>query len=257
MFAVNVTDLTYGSNAEVEIMCDYCGNKYTIKWEVYNRIHKRCIVDTDCCKDCLDIKAKESVSEKYGCFKNMYLMSNNKRKSTNLNRYGSENVFGGTIIKEKIVRTNLQKYGVEYSQQSQDVRMKTINTCREKYGVDNYVELFKGKFIGENSPVWKGGAEHSRVERATHDYNAWRKEVFSRDSYTCVKCGAKNARGNSSVELNAHHILNWKDNEWSRYDVDNGVTLCSNCHIMFHSMFGKHNNTLDQFNIFLLDKKIC
>lgn len=60
------------------------------------------------------------------------------------------------------------------------------------------------------------------------------------------------------VELNAHHIKNWKDNEDLRYDVDNDITLCEKCHTRFHSMYGKRNNIEEQLSEFLnLDKKIC
>lgn len=61
------------------------------------------------------------------------------------------------------------------------------------------------------------------------------------------------------VKLIAHHIYNWKDNPDKRYDIDNGITLCEDCHLMFHILFGKKDNNLLQLNEFLLEygKKIC
>jgi len=100
--------------------------------------------------------------------------------------------------------------------QNEAVRAKAIKTCQDRYGVDSYVELFAGRFIGENSPVWKGGVEYHRIERATHEYIEWRKAVFSRDGYTCQCCGVRNGYG-KTVELNAHHILNWRDHPNNRY----------------------------------------
>lgn len=38
-----------------------------------------------------------------------------------------------------------------------------------------------------------------------------------------VGCGKK-------TRLNAHHIHRWADAPWLRFSVDNGITLCSNCH---------------------------
>lgn len=43
------------------------------------------------------------------------------------------------------------------------------------------------------------------------------------------------------------------------YDVSNGITLCRDCHIVFHMIYGKENNTDLQLKEFLFEygKKIC
>lgn len=256
-FEVSVDDLTCGSTAIITIKCDYCGKEYTSEWQTYRRIKDKSYIQKDCCGDCCQNKAKETIKEKYGDSSNMFFSCNEKRVKTNIERYGSANVFGSDKIKEKITETNIERYGVPYAQQNDSVRIKTINTCKEKYGVDNYIELFRGKFIGENSPCWKGGIEYSNVDRATHEYALWRNAVFSRDAYTCQKCGAHNGNGREII-LNAHHIMNWHDYYNFRYDVNNGITLCQACHNRFHSQYGKRHNTRSQIESFLLsDEKIC
>lgn len=72
----------------------------------------------------------------------------------------------------------------------------------------------------------------------------WAKKVKKRDDYTCQICGAKN------TYLNSHHMnsWNWAINE--RYNIDNGVTLCVNCHNRFHEIYSVGNNTKEQFNEF-------
>lgn len=250
-FVAQIEHLTKGSQANVVIKCDYCGCIYYNKWDTYRRVKKRELVHTDACWSCCEVKSEESIAKKYGSHKEMYSASNSRRIQTNVERYGSENVFGSELIKQRIVETNLERYGVPYTQQCDEVRQKTVETCRNKYGVDNYVELFKGKFIGENSPVWKSDALYQRHERATHEYISWRTDVFCRDEYTCQCCGARNG-GGAAVILNAHHVLNWKDNPESRYDVSNGITLCQSCHTRFHSIYGKHLNNRSQ-----LDEFIC
>lgn len=249
-FDVSVCDLTKGSQAFVLLRCDYCGKEYKIQWYTYKYIHRKSSIQNDACADCCEMKAKDAVIEKYGSHQEMYFSSNEKRVATNISRYGTENVFGSSEIKKRIVNTNLSRYGVAYTQQSENVRNKTIRTCMEKYGVENYVELFKGTFIGENSPVWKGGAEASRVERATHEYIIWRASVFNRDRYTCCICGARNGNG-EEVELHAHHINNWADYPEDRYRVDNGITLCSKCHYGFHSKYGKRLVTREQLDEYI------
>jgi len=52
----------------------------------------------------------------------------------------------------------------------------------------------------------------------------WRIKVFERDSYTCQKCGKKGGR------LQAHHIKPYKKHPKLRWDINNGETLCLECH---------------------------
>ena len=56
-------------------------------------------------------------------------------------------------------------------------------------------------------------------------YKQWRKDVLSRDGRTCQMpgCGSKRT-------LNAHHIHKWASSPLLRYTVDNGITLCRDCH---------------------------
>lgn len=217
-FLVRTTDLPPYSQVLVEYKCDYCGKIHSKMW--YNYRKARSILPKDSCDnlECLEKKSSESLRKKYGDRGLNSDIVNAKRNQTVISRYGCENPFQADRVKEKIRETNTAKYGAPYSMQNKDIQAKAARTCQERYGVDYYVEMFSGKFIGENSPVWKGGVEYHRKERATHEYIDWRKSVFSRDEYTCQRCGAKNGHGRA-VELNAHHILNWRDNPEDRYDI--------------------------------------
>jgi hypothetical protein len=53
-------------------------------------------------------------------------------------------------------------------------------------------------------------------------------------------------RGN----LNSHHLRSYADNPDSRYDVENGVCLCVQCHETFHGIYGKGQSTKQQFEEF-------
>lgn len=256
---IDVNHLRDGSNERVECICDYCGRKYTVAWYSYISLKKK-QNNKDCCSNphCIGLKSKESMEILYGVSNCREIDSiNEKIKKTNLSKYGCENPFSNEDIKNKIVESNIDKYGVKSPMQNVDVKKKAVDTCIKKYGVSNYGAIYSSTHKGELSPTWKGGVSHHREERATFEYRNWRKSVFSRDKYTCQCCDDKSSKGHA-VELHAHHIENWKDNLDKRYDIDNGITLCDKCHYLFHSLYGKVNNSKEQLDSFLdIRKKLC
>lgn len=83
---------------------------------------------------------------------------------------------------------------------------------------------------GNNHWNWQGGITEIRNrDNDSPEYKQWRKAVFKRDGHRCVKCGIK-----KSGILRAHHILEYSRYPLFRYDVDNGKTLCENCHKEIH-----------------------
>ena len=88
-----------------------------------------------------------------------------------------------------------------------------------------YLQItYRIDIVRENGKV-RGG---SGSQRNMPEYIAWRKAVYERDNYTYQECGA---RGGS---LNAHHIKSWAHHPELRFDVNNGVTLCRDCHSKEH-----------------------
>jgi len=53
----------------------------------------------------------------------------------------------------------------------------------------------------------------------------WAKECFDRDSGFCQLCGA--------VAVDVHHIIPRRYRQ-VKYDTDNGISLCRNCHQKAH-----------------------
>lgn len=100
---------------------------------------------------------------------------------------------------------------------------------------------------GENNYNYNGNltVEDRMKTRSYTEYNAWRKEVYERDNYTCVIC-----KDNKGGNLNAHHLYSYSTYEHLRTDLSNGVTLCNDCHSEFHNRFGYYNNTKEQFEQF-------
>ena len=104
---------------------------------------------------------------------------------------------------------------------------------------------------GELSNFWKGGiTPKNQLERGTYKYREWRNQVYKRDNYTCQCCG------NYGGKLNAHHKENFSDNKELRFIIDNGITLCENCHHpnikgSFHNIYGTKNNNTEQLREYI------
>lgn len=77
----------------------------------------------------------------------------------------------------------------------------------------------------------------------------WRNKVFARDNYTCQTCNVKSGNGRTVV-LNAHHLNGWNWCKEDRFNVENGVTLCVDCHKLFHRTYGYGDNTKSQYETF-------
>lgn len=59
--------------------------------------------------------------------------------------------------------------------------------------------------------------------RRAPEYNQWRNEVKRRDGNACRRCGFEN-------NLHVHHIKPFKKYPEFAIELDNGLTLCGNCH---------------------------
>jgi 5-methylcytosine-specific restriction endonuclease McrA len=58
-------------------------------------------------------------------------------------------------------------------------------------------------------------------------YRKWRNAVFTRDLFTCQNCHRKLPE----KELEAHHIKPFSVAPELQFDVNNGLTLCHDCHV--------------------------
>lgn len=94
-----------------------------------------------------------------------------------------------------------------------------------------YIQNTKIKEIGKKEQHWnwKGGvSSENRLQRSSSEYLRWRREVLTRDLFTCQICGKQ------STNLEAHHIKKFSEYPELRLEVENGVTLCKRCHRQLH-----------------------
>lgn len=194
---------------------------------------------------------------KYG--KEFYTQTSEYREKvlqTSIQKYGVPHFTQSEDVKGKVRQTNIHKFGFPYNLQSPEVRKQIESTNLEKYGVRYYTQTidYKIKYCGENSHNWNPNktAEERLIERKYPEYYDWRKKVFERDNYTCQCCDISG----SKITLNAHHLNSYHWDIEGRTDLNNGITLCINCHNDFHNKYGRHYNTKEQYVEFMTKYKM-
>lgn len=80
---------------------------------------------------------------------------------------------------------------------------------------------------GKKNPNWQGGITPINESiRKSAQYKLWRRAVYERDGYRCVFCGVIGTGNN----LHADHIKPFALFPELRFAIDNGRTLCVDCH---------------------------
>jgi hypothetical protein len=125
--------------------------------------------------------------------------------------------------------------------------------CLNKEIIRENIKKLHQNMKGENHPQYN--PDKTDEERLMGRYVIgdsivkWRNEVYKRNNYTCQSCYSIGGR------LNAHHLDGWNWCKEQRFNVENGVTLCEDCHNDFHKVYGRGNNTKQQFEEFKQAKK--
>jgi 5-methylcytosine-specific restriction endonuclease McrA len=112
-------------------------------------------------------------------------------------------------------------------------RITIINSIKSRIGKKLSIEHKKKiseSLKGEKCYLWRGGINNiNDTIRKSLEYKLWRIAVFERDNYTCIWCGKRSKKG-IKVILNADHIKPFAFFPELRFAIDNGRTLCDECH---------------------------
>jgi len=121
-------------------------------------------------------------------------------------------------------------------------------------------EELREKLSGANCIFYKGGITSLHLAiRSLAESKKWREKIFQRDDYTCQDCNRRRKSGDRVV-IHPHHkkefavilieflkeydqFSPYEDQhtllrlatKWKPFwDVDNGITLCKDCHKLRH-----------------------
>jgi len=142
-------------------------------------------------------------------------------------------------------KMSLAKKGKKYPKMSERNKIMWKDPEYRKKMSDVHKGKLKGipnfKLRGSGSHLWKGGVTSiNKSIRSSLQYKLWRESVFKRDNFTCVWCGSKSGDG-KTVALNADHIKPFSLFPELRFAIDNGRTLCLDCHKKTDTYFYKIN----------------
>jgi hypothetical protein len=108
-----------------------------------------------------------------------------KRKNTNVQKYGVDNVAKAEHIKNKQMETNLERYGTKSSAQNEEVKSKYKNTIRQKYGTQNYFESEDFKLKSRETLLERYGKEHfTKTEEYLEKTKNTNLEKYNTEWYT-------------------------------------------------------------------------
>ncbi len=140
-------------------------------------------------------------------------------------------------VKAKIKATRI-KNGTTYKvvMSRLEVRAKMRKAAKGKPNLQNR---------GNKNGRWKGGISSlASLIRGNLKYRQWRDDIFTRDDFTCQKCGQK------GVFLNAHHIKSFSSilqkyeittleqalECQELFSINNGIAYCEKCHKKYRKL---------------------
>lgn len=108
---------------------------------------------------------------------------------------------------------------------TEEYKNKMSEACKGRILTEEHRRRISESKKGAKSHLWRGGITNQNLmARKGVEYKIWRKAVFERDDYTCQICFKRGG------VLNADHLKSFSLYPELRWNLDNGRTLCFECH---------------------------
>jgi hypothetical protein len=129
---------TVNKNSKIEGYCKNANCQYIFSKTFCYLISSKNMYCKKCsCKNGID-KRRDTNLEKYGTTCNLKCQeTKDKIKQTNLKKYGCEFISQSKIIKDKVKNTNIERYGSSYLFSNKDIDLKRKETMMKKYGCEH------------------------------------------------------------------------------------------------------------------------
>jgi predicted RNA-binding Zn-ribbon protein involved in translation (DUF1610 family) len=204
--------------------CPSCGIERLIKWRQSSK-NKPC---TKCFHNSPTMLEAKRNQNKVKSEETKQKMSENHWSTK-----GYKSAFKGQSHTDKVKETLTDKAEKQWAGLTEEQRheLKKKESCTKR-GIP--LEDFSGFSAPEGTRI-----------RQSAEGKAWTYDILSKANFTCIKC---QVRGGS---LHAHHLNAFNSYPEQRFNLDNGVCLCHDCHEAFHEVYGKGNNTKEQFDLWL------
>lgn len=219
----------------VEYVNSYTDNKEVTRWieKVYLIVSN--LNDRPKCKSCDNLVSFKSITDGYLTYCGSSCAASdtdtqNKVKSTMLERYGVENSSLSSEIQKKKKQNCLEKYGVESTNQVEEIKEKMLNTTRERYGVDNVSQLENVKENKKQNNLLNYGYEYqsqrpeikekiknTMIERYGNSVPLHNEIFRAKKKQTCIERYGANSYLGSNDSKEKRIIFNIKN----KYDIIN------------------------------------
>jgi hypothetical protein len=191
--------------------CDFCKKEYKTFLNWYNRTKTH-----TCSKECAcNLKKKLSIKQCTFCNKDYYKVSHQK-----------DSKFCSNSCKQQSSKKQITLI-CEHCNKTYSTNIARKNTSRfcSRGCLTKYTGFLASLRVGELHPSYKGFLESKRTNKSK--LRTWASIIKKRDDNCCKKC-------KSTDNLQAHHIKSYKDFPELRFDINNGILLCGQCHALEH-----------------------
>jgi hypothetical protein len=240
--------------------CKRCGVEKISKSRKYSIDKVRDIFDKEGCELLSDVYGNQNLLMDYRCscgsVSRITLSSfvkGHRCKKCGYEKVSISRKYSTDDVKKIFQKEGCKLLGKKYEGSSQNLKYKCSCGSVGFITLDRFIkgQRCRGcgikKISGKNSYNWNKDLtkEDRLIKRNYPEYKKWRIDIYDRDDYICKKCNIKGRY------LNAHHINNYSTNKELRLEISNGVTFCEDCHKGFHKIYGRQNNTKEQYNEFI------